>query len=230
MSLDYFNAVIQAFKRHEAYGKIQGVKGRKHRHVNMATDGQRIYSYEMPIAGYGIDGVIETLYDRRSPSRTTSNHLSNLRGLRGRHGRQVDALGCPECPKCHGRHTLWDNGTCELISGLHYARVNRAKAKRLGYLPTHWQAGSAKKLNKLGLGVVLAPRFIWSTKVVPSNCCWVAPMIHAVITMPVGLTARMRLLGRMTSDPDRIVPAIKAVLESRVEITEDALPGLFGRD
>jgi hypothetical protein len=71
----------------------------------VSTDGQRFYSYRMPVAEYRADGVIEVLDDGRAPTVTTASHLAQLRrALRGQKTEIVYDLGAPVCTACNTRH------------------------------------------------------------------------------------------------------------------------------
>ena len=166
--------IIKAFRNHaacEAHGAHC---------VNLSTDGERIYSYRMAIAGRGLDGKIEVLYARCSPSMTTSKHIGCISHLADR---QVDALGCPCCPTCHGYHDVHDKAVCELIMRTHNDRVKVTEAEAHGLTPTMWR--NPTELRAAGLMVVMAPRRApWDgipAKYLKVDCCWVEPNVARML-------------------------------------------------
>lgn len=162
--------VVKAFRKHtacEAHGAHC---------VNLSTDGERIYSYRMAIAGRGLDGRIEVLHGRCAPSMTTSKHITWISHLADR---RVDALGCSCCPTCGGYHDAHDKRDCELIARTRDDKAKVTVAEVRGLTPTMWR--NPTELRAAGLEVVMAPRRApWDgmpAKYLGVDCCWVTPSV-----------------------------------------------------
>lgn len=179
--------VVAAFQQ----GVARDGGGRDHKKASVSTDGTYIYSYRLPIAGRGLDGVIEVLLGRQSPSITTSKHLGWFSYLAGR---RVDALGCPQCAVCAGYHEAGDAQVCALNIRIREARAAVAEAATHGLRPTLWRRPD--ELRAAGLEVVLAPRYAprvgAADRYVGALHCWVAPSIAAVIELASGAEVTRR--------------------------------------
>jgi hypothetical protein len=190
--------------------------------VNLSTDGERIYSHCMAIAGRGLDGAIEVLYARCAPSKTTTKHIRWIGSLLVAlppTGRRVDALGCPKCSTCAGYHGQ-DETICKLNVRIRNGKFWYVDARSRGLTPTMWR--NPTELRAAGLEVEMAPRLEpWAgmpQQYLGVDHCWVEPNVARMLEVcgaADGITRRQVICAlRLAASSEDYRIALKVAAEA----------------